>query len=81
MANSRARSEHDLVSNNSPSSGMGLPGGTTIHVGNPKLGALVSNDGPPTFREQATRSPPINAEPPAQHAIHWRGRSSRPPRH
>ena len=57
--------QYDLISNNSPSIGTGLPAGPTVIGGDPQLFALLSNGGPtPTLALMPT-SPAIAAGIPA----------------
>jgi large repetitive protein len=53
--------QHDVISNNSPSSGSGLPTGPTIVIGDPKLGVLGANGGPTPTLSLQTGSPAIAA--------------------
>ena len=53
--------QHDVISNNSPTSGSGLPTGATIVIGDPKLGVLGANGGPTPTLALQTGSPAIAA--------------------
>ena len=53
--------QYDLISNNNPSTGAGLPTGPTMLGGDPMLGALVSNGGPTPTMALMPTSPAIAA--------------------
>jgi Bacterial Ig-like domain (group 3)/IPT/TIG domain len=53
--------QYDLISNNSPSSGTGLPTGPTVIGGDPQLFALLSNGGPTSTLALMPTSPAIGA--------------------
>ena len=53
--------QYDLISNNNPSIGTGLPSGPTVLSGDPMLGALLSNGGPTPTMALMPTSPAIAA--------------------
>jgi Bacterial Ig-like domain (group 3)/IPT/TIG domain len=53
--------QHDLISNNRPSSGSGLPTGPTLLGGDPDLGSLLANGGPTLTLALMPTSPAIAA--------------------
>jgi large repetitive protein len=57
--------QYDLISNNSPSIGTGLPTGPTVIGDDPQLFALLSNGGPTPTLAQMPTSPAIAAGIPA----------------
>ena len=57
--------QHDLISNNSPTSGTGLPTGPTVLRGDPNLGSLLANGGPTLTLALMPTSPAIAAGIPA----------------
>jgi hypothetical protein len=57
--------QYDLISNNSPSIGSGLPAGPTVIGGDPQLFALLSNGGPTSTLALMPTSPAIATGIPA----------------
>jgi large repetitive protein len=54
--------QYELISNNNPSiGGTGLPSGPTVLIGDPMLGALLSNGGPTPTMALMSTSPAIGA--------------------
>ncbi len=53
--------QHDVISNNSPSSGAGLSSGTSILIGDPMLGPLSANGGPTATMALQAGSPALAA--------------------